>query len=89
MPRPNHAGSRPAGPGLSLNMMIAPTMAVACPCPPPEARAICGLGAAVVGQLRTLEDPAARQAWAGWFAWQRGAVCDACHVAGGYGPRNP
>lgn len=64
-------------------------LALAYLCLPREASAICGLDAAFVEQVRTLEDPAARQAWAGWFARQGGAACTACHVAGGYGPRNP
>jgi hypothetical protein len=63
-------------------------LALACLWPPPEAHAICGLDAAFVEQVRTLEDAAARRAWAGWFARQGGAACNACHVAG-YGPRNP
>lgn len=64
------------------------SLALACLRMSPEARAVCGLDAAFVEQVRTVEDPVARQAWAGWFARQGGAACSACHVAG-FGPRNP
>lgn len=53
-----------------------------------EVGAICGLDAGFTGQVRVLEDPGVREAWAGWLARRGGAACSACHVAG-YGPRNP
>lgn len=69
-----------------LRVML--SVAVVCGGMPREAGAVCGLDAGFTGQVRGLEDPEAREAWAGWFARRGGAACSACHVAG-YGPRNP
>lgn len=85
MPRRSHPGNRSS---LIPRVGLCMSLILACCGMPPEARAICGLDAAFVEQVRTLEDPAARQAWAGWFARRGGAACNACHVAG-FGPRNP
>ena len=56
-------------------------------CLPTRAHAICGLDAAAIEQIRDVEDPDARQAWARLIARQGGASCVVCHLAG-YGPRN-
>ncbi|MEN9283936.1 MAG: hypothetical protein RLZZ179_1429 [Verrucomicrobiota bacterium] len=69
-----------------LRVML--SVAVVCFGLPREAGAICGLDAGFTGQVRVLEDPGAREAWARWLARRGGAACSACHVAG-YGPRNP
>ena len=69
-----------------LRVML--SVAVVCFGLPREAGAICGLDAGFTGQVRVLEDPGAREAWAGWLARRGVAACSACHVAG-YGPRNP
>ena len=88
MPCSNHPGRRSSS-GRRSGLRVSLPLALAWLCLSPEAHAICGLDAAFVEQVRTLEDPAARRAWAGWFARQGGAACNACHVSGGYGPRNP
>lgn len=56
-------------------------------CLPTKTHAICGLDAAAIEQIRDVEDPDARQAWAQLIAQQGGASCVVCHLAG-YGPRN-
>ncbi|MFM8291794.1 MAG: hypothetical protein ACKOC4_08860, partial [Planctomycetia bacterium] len=54
---------------------------------PTGAYAICGLDAAAFEQVRDVDDPDARQAWAREVARQGGASCFVCHLAGS-GPRN-
>ena len=54
---------------------------------PTTTHGICGLDAAALDQIRMLQDPGPRQAWARRFAEAGGTSCAVCHIAT-YGPRN-
>jgi hypothetical protein len=62
-------------------------LALCCLCFSSETHAICGLDGAVLDQIRDVDDPEARQAWARHILRQGNAACVVCHLAG-YGPRN-
>lgn len=54
---------------------------------PTTTHGICGLDAAALDQIRMLQDPGPRQAWARLLAEAGGTSCAVCHIAA-YGPRN-